>query len=311
MFNTDFGPFDGDSWEQICQLAFKLKYCNQNYQSIPATPGDFGIEGFTRDGTVFQCYCPDFDLPAKDLYDKQRDKITTDIAKIKQYADDLQRLGVTSIKKWILVTPRMGKNDLLAHCISKKSDVLAWGENIIDPSFDILIHEIGDYATEFGQILSSKNKKLFLKPENNASDGGRMTDWKKIQEPLVTNANRKNKIRISQVKIPPGKTVQTINKFTDHNVRSFLNGMSILNKWQKIIPENYTKFMSLIGKQENDLEITCVLNQKDPNIFFEETKVNLNNLLTRSFPEIDTLTIEYLVDYVISDWILRCPLDFE
>lgn len=53
MYTTKFGPFDGDSWEELIQICLRLKYESEQYQSIHASQGDFAIEGFTRTGKVF------------------------------------------------------------------------------------------------------------------------------------------------------------------------------------------------------------------------------------------------------------------
>lgn len=68
MIQTDFGTFDGTSWERLCQLAFKLKY-GPSYQRMPASPGDYGIEGWTTDGLAFQCYCPERHYTQDELYE--------------------------------------------------------------------------------------------------------------------------------------------------------------------------------------------------------------------------------------------------
>lgn len=49
MFNTKFGPFNGSTWESLCQQVFKRKYQAECYQQMPASPGDYGIEGYTSD----------------------------------------------------------------------------------------------------------------------------------------------------------------------------------------------------------------------------------------------------------------------
>jgi hypothetical protein len=47
MFTTKFGTFNGSTWEALCQQVFKKKYQAEDYQPMPASPGDFGLEGFT------------------------------------------------------------------------------------------------------------------------------------------------------------------------------------------------------------------------------------------------------------------------
>jgi len=85
MIKTLYGNFDGDSWEGFCQQCLKLKYETDGYQEMPAWQGDLGIEGFTRSGIMFQCYCPDEDYDPDLLYEKQRDKITADLKKLLTY----------------------------------------------------------------------------------------------------------------------------------------------------------------------------------------------------------------------------------
>ena len=102
MFNSRFGPFDGSSWEALCQKIFKRKYHEDDYQPIPASPGDFGLEGFTlKTGWGFQCYCPDKHYERSELYEKQRDKITADLGKLKTYQTELlARTGCTQLTHW-------------------------------------------------------------------------------------------------------------------------------------------------------------------------------------------------------------------
>ncbi|MDQ0199984.1 hypothetical protein [Neobacillus ginsengisoli] len=51
MIQTRYGTYDGDSWEEYCQLLLKTKYGKEGYQEMTAhTSGDLGIEGFTRTG---------------------------------------------------------------------------------------------------------------------------------------------------------------------------------------------------------------------------------------------------------------------
>lgn len=61
MIKGKYSTYDGNSWEDFCQICLKLKFESEGYQELPAWQGDMGIEGFTRTGKVFQCYCPDDD----------------------------------------------------------------------------------------------------------------------------------------------------------------------------------------------------------------------------------------------------------
>jgi len=95
MLVTEYGNFDGNSWENTCQKIFKRKYGDDNYQEMPASPGDYGIEGVIKNtGIAIQCYCPDKNYTQKELYEKQRDKITKDLNKFKEYESHIEaRIG--------------------------------------------------------------------------------------------------------------------------------------------------------------------------------------------------------------------------
>src|SRR4051812_32922846 len=133
MFRTSIGAFDGKSWEALCQLVFKKKFSQDGYQQIHASPGDFGLEGFTlHTGYGFQCYCPDKHYTRTELYDAQRDKITRDLKKLqKNEAEILKRIGSTKIGQWVFVTPEFDRNSLLEHARTKEKEVREWNLPIL------------------------------------------------------------------------------------------------------------------------------------------------------------------------------------
>ena len=103
------GKLDGDSWEELCQSCYRIRYQEQHYTEIPAAyEGDAGIEGFTRNGIVNQCYYPEKDYSEKDLYEHYRKKMTQDIGKLisPKYKNKLLSLGVPSLKKRNFRQPR-------------------------------------------------------------------------------------------------------------------------------------------------------------------------------------------------------------
>ena len=150
MFNSQYGVFNGATWENLCQLIFKRKYEKDDYQKIPASPGDFGLEGFTLvTGWGFQCYCPDKHYERKELFEKQRDKITSDLKKLRDFQKDLiARLGNTKLCKWIFVTPEYDKNELIKHARIKEKEIRDLNLPFLAKDFTILIRDADDYALE-------------------------------------------------------------------------------------------------------------------------------------------------------------------
>ena len=132
MIQTEIGPMDGNTWDDICQIVYKKKY--PTYQEMVPSPGDWGIEGFMLgSGLAIQCYCPEKEYDTATLHTKLVDKITRDIKKLLTYQNEIQkRIGAEKIRQWIFITPRIAKNDLHAHARSKEIEAISWGLVVVN-----------------------------------------------------------------------------------------------------------------------------------------------------------------------------------
>jgi hypothetical protein len=312
MFATPFGNFNGNSWEEMFQVILKRKYMSVGYQRIKPSPGDFGIEGYTKDGLTFQCYCPDMNMDNKTLYEKQRKKITDDINKLKINQVELNEiLGGVKLKVWNFLTPDMSHRDLINHCNTKRDLVKSWNLPFINnDEFQVLIHEGNDYALEIGEYFNDGSKKFSIIPKAEDSNNQKLIEWQNTEIDLIKNANQKNEIRINAL---PNKNdvSKKINALTDENARYYLNGESILRIWQSTQPDNHQRFIELLASVEDELKERCILNIVDPNQFVKEISEYMEEKIKSSFKYLDDSTIIRLKNYSISFWLLRCPLYFE
>ena len=195
MIITPVGPFNGTTWEATIQLVLKSKFGSDGYQHVPATPGDFGIEGFTKHtGLAFQCYCPDTQYTRAVLNEKQRDKITRDLKKLKDNQASLQGiLGTTKIKDWYFITPEIAHNALLIHAQKKQDEVRAWSLPHLDENFTVLVHDIDFYIQEINQHRISAGVPISIGQDNQAIP--------EVNEDLTfydENLERKTQLRMSE-----------------------------------------------------------------------------------------------------------------
>lgn len=309
MFVTNYGNFNGTTWESMFQVILKRKYMDQQYQTVVASPGDFGIEGFTRNGLTFQCYCPDVNEDNKRLYERQRDKITKDINKLNTNKEELTKiLGGIKLCSWTLITPRVGHHDLLSHCNEKRDLIKSWNLSFIDNDrLEVLLHDCDDYAHEIGQYFEHAGKKFSIKPNAEDIKGERMIEWKKSEISLVKNALSKNEIRVRAYSNQQEKA----NMLTDEVVKNYLNGESILRNWQSVQPESHQRFTELVASLEDELKERCLLSEIEPNKFIEQIKLTVEEKINSAFPLLDESTIIRLKNYCTSFWILTCPIYFE
>ena len=308
MYKTPYGNFNGDSWEDFCQLCFKLKYENDGYQEMPAWQGDLGIEGFTRSGIFFQCYCPDTEYNPDKLYEMQRDKITTDLGKLVTYEKELKSyLKTIQVTKWIFVTPEYKKKDLVKHCQDKAEDYRKITSSILAPDFDVLVHDIEFYSEQIPIFLNFREKKLDIDPKEKKSEG-EIADWKSKSISLVDNAIKKHKQRIPE----KAKNIdEKINNLTQKSVSDFLNGDAMIRKWAEKYQDQYEKFQKVVDQFEKRVEEKCAVADGNSNILYNEIEVELNEKIKASFSFLDDTMIDRLTARVMADWILRCPISFE
>jgi hypothetical protein len=308
MYKTEHGDFNGTTWEEFCQICFKRKYEAVGYQEMPAWQGDLGIEGFTRSGILFQCYCPDEEYAPDDLYEKQRDKITTDLKKLISNEKELKNyLKDIKVKQWIFVTPGYKKKDIVKHCQEKAAEYRKLNLSILDINFDVLIYDIDFFATEIPLVLDYRKQKIEINPSSQKSEI-EIADWKTKEISLVENAIRKHGQRIASTST---NRDNKINILTQNSIEHFLNGNITIKIMQDKFPKDYEKFIRVVSLFEKKVEEHCITNTGDNNLLYKQIEIELKVKLKEAFSYIDQITIDRLSEQVLADWILRCPINFE
>jgi hypothetical protein len=309
MLKTKHGNFDGNTWEEFCQACLKSKYEKEGYQELHAWQGDMGIEGFTRAGLVFQCYCPDEEYAPSVLYEKQRDKITTDLNKIKSREKELKAyLGNIKIEKWYFLTPIIKNKELIKHCTTKAEEYRKEKLEILSDNFDVFAFDIDLFLEQISVLFPNFNsRKLEIQNEGTIKEDD-IVEWKTQSISLVENALRKHDLRLPSTSQNKESKVNTI---TNNTIENFLDGNFIIQKWAEAYQTDYEKFQRIVGVFEKEVEERCMTNTQDNNILYNEIKSELKTKLNQSFSYLDDLTIDKLSNRVMADWVLRCPIDFE
>lgn len=300
---TSIGECDGTAWEKYCQRLLKLKYEKEGYQEVPARfGGDLGIEGYTQTGIVFQCYCPDGEPPLKELYEKQRDKITADTRKLKKYSTQLtDLLGGIEICQWHFLTPRYNNRNLLHHCTHRTEEVRSWGCQHIHPTFLILLKDEDCFIKERAALVRSLDYEISL-------DAAEVTHveietWKNENNALHTTLESK----LSKVLAESSR----LSKYTIKNIERYLQGQNMLEDMLVSFPEQYHHLMRLKAAKAMKVEHDSLLQTHKPKELLikvgEEYKEALaGNLGAPLAPGI----AEILVREAVAGWLIECPLDF-
>jgi hypothetical protein len=297
---TSLGQMGGDAWEDSCQKLFRLRY--EDYQEVPAQfGGDYGIEGFTRSGLVFQCYCPDEDPSGNDLYEKQRDKITNDIRKLIKYAQKISALGAGIIREWHFVTPRYNSHQLLSHCRSKESEVLSKSLKTIHNRFTICIKTEDDYISE-RQIYLGMNG-LRVQPVSEEPPLEELEKLLTSDNKIVLNIKTKlDKLALS--------SYQRAN-LTRALVSGYVVGQNELETLNEKFPSTYRSVIQLKSSKQSQLAIRTLSCSDNHSSILHEILQEYEDKLSADFSgSLSNALIARLSTEAISDWLGRCPLNF-
>jgi len=159
-----YGP---EEWQERIILLLKLQYRATGFQEIPDRDrGDYGLEGFARDGSVYQCYAAEEPLSTGNLYAKQRHKITKDLNKFKDNKDGLIKIfGPTKISRWILVVPRWESKELLKHAEKKAEEIRNVNLPYVADDFCVHIATEEYFAVERQLLMGVGLDKIQVDPD--------------------------------------------------------------------------------------------------------------------------------------------------
>ena len=305
MFQTQFGAFNGRSWEELCQQVFKAKYGADGYVSIPASPGDYGIEGYTaHTGLAFQCYCPEKHFNTAQLYEIQRNKVTEDLGKLFKNAEQLEkRLGTTKIREWNFVSPVVDKNDLLRHAKTKEDEARKWGLSILTSDFTVLLKDGEFYQREIKEIQSLNGQTLIFDLERPVLDAlsGDLSEYE-------SNIERKSRRRIQG----EGDLTKRTNNLVKGTLKSFLESDSYLRGIESSAPTVYFNLLRLLREFELQVEEACATRNGSPDELTVKLRTDLEQRVCKDLgAKVDGTTAAQIARHMVARWLAVCQLDFD
>ncbi|WP_291794776.1 hypothetical protein [Brevibacterium sp.] len=262
--------------------------------------GDLGIEAFSLDGVAYQCYAAEEPLSVHDCYEKQRDKLTTDLGKLRSNKNDMgQLLGKVVLHRYVLLVHRNDSRQLISHASKKSSEVVDWGLPFVHPQFKIVIETDDDYAAE-REVLHSIPTPLVEPPE--ISDDHRAA-WAEENPDLRNTAYAK----LEKIRTSPG----TIDAVIESLTKQYLKGENTLERLRSASPEVHRGVISARAQREELLALEYPPGLNDTQGKLAEISKEFANALRTDFPMLSNSTASMLSWSAVADWLMRCPLDFE
>lgn len=303
---------NGNNWEDLCVKCYRIRYQNDNYTAIPATNGgDAGIEGFTNKGIVHQCYCPERNYSDNELYEHQRNKLSTDIDKLKKNGTRLYALGVPPIIEWHFNIPDYKDSRILAHAEVKRQEIInAKKENPsgyvhISDDFQIAIKTAKDFTPEISRIIRENlaNVKINAEIKHNNE-----IDWTKCDSVKVENIRRK----IKAVMLVDDMN-DSLDRVVEIYISCYINGMEIMNNLRANFPEIYEDVFNLEQSYKSEVAIKTLMNtdKKMNSSLFNEILNDFQANLEHNFtPMFTSASIFELKRDLVASWLADCSMEF-
>lgn len=305
----------GNAWEELCIQCYRIRYQKEHYTSIPAVQGgDGGIEGYTMTGVVHQCYCPERAYSDNELYEHQRDKMTTDINKLISltYAKKLKKWGVPPIAEWHFNIPEYKDPRILAHAETKCQEVLTVKKSnpeafgYICDDFRIIIKTAEDFTPEISRIVRTNLTDMQL---NLAIQHTGTPDWSKCDSEKVENIRRK----IKAVMHVEDNANEDLNDVVNMYIEYYISGLEIMNSLRINAPEFYEDLYKLEQSYKNEVKIKTrmhtdrTMNQSLFNDILNEFQAKLE----KDFSKILTqASVGELKQDLIASWLADCTMEF-
>ncbi|MDA9534739.1 hypothetical protein ACM41_00045 [Bradyrhizobium sp. CCBAU 21362] len=291
-----------DDWELFSFSLLQYRHGPLNVQRIPAAhKGDYGIDYYcTKDAVAYQCYSVEEPVDIAMRAERQKRKITTDLAKVIVNHLEIAKLFLgTPIKHWILLAPLHDSKEVNLHCAKKTGDLRKEKCCALDALFEVAIHDASAFpadAVSAGMSALSTVKLAIPHPSQDELDS-----WAAGSSDLLANATLKLKKRVGP---------HQVHGAVAESIKSFLQGNALLDALRTGSPDLHDKVMSAIKSRARRLQFAGPQGGSTAGAILHAELDSLIAALLAAAPSLSAENAEQIAYGSISEWIMRCPLDF-
>lgn len=291
-----------DEWEKWCVQLLRHSFGMDRVQDVKARHGgDLGIEAFTHDGHAVQCYVVEEPVPTRERYEKQRDKLTTDIAKLRTKRDQLLKmLGDVKLHCYFFMVPQWDSKELIQHATAKAAEVKGWSLPFIEESrFRILVVDEDAFAEARGRLLARPRELVSIDPA-----GGR--------EARAWIGDNLGPFQTMDMKLAPVfPDADHRRRYIESLLVKHIESGNTLTKLRDRFPDQWENVVSCVRERESVLELEHLDGSSPPSAsLVKEIVQHLRIDLMRDAEVVGQSAIRGLAWGTVADWLIRCPLDF-
>lgn len=292
--------WDGGEWEVYALNLIRLRHGPANVQAVPAkVHGDAGIECFTMDGCIYQCFAPDEVSDVAKAASAMRMKAGRDLAKLSTNSAKIESLlGGLKIRRWILLTPFLDNKEVIGYVTKMAQEQAKLGLSYIASDFTGLVHCQEDFAPEIAEL-------------RHRARGTAVKLMSPVAEDITLKTNTisgalDGKIGRAFLSDPNDRRVEKKRRFVTGHIRS----ENALEQLKRDAPDLWEIAQTTIALEEERLETIGSLPGMPAEILLSEQD-RLYVALSQALPTLDSTTVRALALGQIGTWLIECPLDFE
>lgn len=292
--------WDADSWQSYALQLVQRRHSPQNVQIVPdRVRGDAGIEFFSIDGCVYQCYAPEEVGDTSKAASAMKAKGSRDLQKLvnnqQTIAGILQKV---KIKRWILLCPFLDDKDVIAAVRKRGETIKGHSLDCLSDHFEALVQSQDDFVGEIQQLrLQSLGPPLQVQnptdEEVKSKSGGDMSH--RLADKLSRAFPHSNLTDIETRKL--------------EYIRAHLIRENILESLRLDHALLWERSVRCLEAEERRL-IAAGSGSGQPGQQISDSIGRIEQSLHGDLPDITRSTITDIALGTISDWLFRCPLDF-
>lgn len=292
--------WDGKQWQSFAHQLVQLRHGPENVQIVPdRVRGDAGIEYFSVDGCMYQSYAPEESSDTAKAASAMKRKGSRDLRKLDKNADTVRGLlGEIKIRRWILLCPFLDDKEVVAYIREKGDDLKALGIIFLTHDFRALVQSQEDFTSELAEL-----RQRSLGPTIEVVE----PSSREILDSSATDLAERMREKLSRA-FPSDDDIATQHKKETY-IRAHLTCENALAALKLDHPALWEKSKSCLSAEEKRLIMLGAVGTAP----VEQLQNSLNRLEESLKSELSSLPPSIVSEIsmgTLSDWLMRCPLDF-
>ena len=297
-----FSTFSAKDWESFCEVMLRQHFGSKNFHIVPdEDQGDLGIEFFTTEGTIYQCYFPEPGIEMKKYKRLIQIKINDDLKKLKENEKGIKSmLDDITIHQWVLLTPEYKSKELIPYCNKKKKEVIDKNISYIkNNSFIVKIETAKSFPDAKLYAQGVYNKAINIPLANITSS--QSSEWLNDHTEFSENINRKSTSLMGS----------NSEKFKDNVAKKYIQIEKFLDQLRLDHPDLHSMIENTAMAQLQDIQDNSLFESKFNQEFLKKIVDSNKRAFDKHSKYMSDTNMQSLSFGYLSKWIAECYMDFE